>query len=76
MTFILWLTSQADRNCPIGDLACDVIRDIAIGAKIPATPSALKIYITSRGGSSAAQLAVDDAYSEWKSHDKNRNPAR
>ena len=71
MTFLLWLTSQADRNCPIGDLACDVIRDIAIGSKIPATPSALKIYITSRGGSSAARLAVDEAYSEWKSHDIN-----
>ena len=71
MTFIHWLTSQADRDCPIGDLACDVIRDIAIGAKIPATPSALKIYITSRGGSSAARLAVDEAYSEWKTHDLN-----
>ena len=71
MTFIRWLTSQADRDCPIGDLACDVIRDIAIGAKIPSTQSDLKIYITSRGGSSAAQLAVDEAYSEWKSHDIN-----
>jgi hypothetical protein len=66
LSFWQWLTQQAGREDPIGDLAADAMADCRAGHTEVRSIGGLRARLARLDGCSEAKQALDDALREWR----------
>ena len=69
--FFRWLLHQTERDDPVGDLACDVERDLSF-PRTSTSLEAIRLYLIHKQASSEAIVAFDEACTEFKGKGKVR----